>query len=237
MITTTKGIVIRATKFGDSSAIVNIFTEQYGLLGFLIPSVYKNKGFIKPSHLQLLNVLDLTFIYNSTKNIHRIKEIQCTFHFNHPSFNQKATYNIICETLLQTLKSNEQNNSLFTYLLNYQLPLLNTEGHFWQIPEALVNILQYYGCAPYSETYQDNFQLDIQNGIFTHNYKNIKSKNIATEPISNCIYKIIKSETVHLIADKNLRHLVIETLILYYQCHINDTFGLRSREILTELTQ
>lgn len=235
MITSTKGIVIRTTKYGDSSAIVNIFTEQYGLLGFIIPSVFKNKGTIKTSHIQLLNVLELTFNYNSSKNLHRIKELHCVYHFYHQSFNQKATYTVLCETLAQTLKTNEQNRSLFSYLYQYQLPLLNTEGHFWQIPEAFINILQYYGCAPYTETFQENFQLDIQNGVFEFQIKNKTGKNIASQSVSQCIYRLLKAEISQLPLDKNLRHQAIETLIIYFQYHINETFGLRSRDILAEI--
>ncbi len=237
MLAKTKGIVIRTTKYGDSSAIVNIFTEQYGLLGFIIPAIYKNKGTIKTSHIQLLNVLELTFTYNSSKNLQRIKELHCIYHFYNQSFSQKATYTILSETLTQTLKNNEQNIALFNYLTQYQLPLLNTDGHFWQIPEAFINILQYYGCAPYSETYQENFQLDIQNGVFAYQIKNTTTKNIASQPISSCIYKLLKAELVNLPLNKQLRHQTIETLILYFQYHINETFGLRSREVLAEIVQ
>lgn len=58
MITKTKGIVLKTIKYGDASAITKIFTEEFGLIGFHVPSLFKNKGKIKPSHLQALNCIE-----------------------------------------------------------------------------------------------------------------------------------------------------------------------------------
>jgi hypothetical protein len=73
----TRGIVIRTIKYGESSAICNILTEQFGLIGFHIPGVYKNKGKVKISYLQPLNTVEVSLNYKKNSNLQRILDITC----------------------------------------------------------------------------------------------------------------------------------------------------------------
>ncbi|NQW42116.1 MAG: recombination protein O N-terminal domain-containing protein [Bacteroidetes bacterium] len=236
MLSKTKGIVIKSVKYGDNSAIVNIFTHEFGLLGFYFPKIYANKGYIKPSHIQALNVLELTFNYSSSKNLFNVKELNFLYHFNNQSFHQKALYNIITEILNQTLKTNEQNAALFNYLYDYQIPLLNDKGHFWQLPQIMIYILHYFGCAPNCESYTENYVLDLQNGVFIQNSDSKNTyKAIANKEISSLIFHILNKDLELLPSIVLLRHDVIEALIAYFKYHVNENFTLKSREILFEV--
>ena len=64
--TTTKGIVLSALKYGDTSLIVKCFTEQDGVKSYLIRGVLKSKkGKLKPAYFQPLTQLLLTANHNT----------------------------------------------------------------------------------------------------------------------------------------------------------------------------
>jgi DNA repair protein RecO (recombination protein O) len=235
LLTKTNGIIIRTIKYGDSSAITKILTEEYGLLGFHIPSVFKNKGAIKPSHLQALNCIEFSFNLNSTKNLLTIKDLTCLYHFNSAQFGQQAYYNVITELVTQTIKEHEQNQTLFKYLFHQLIPSLNEHTGFWQLPTAMLQVLYHYGCAPNSETYQEDCLLDLENGIFSKMPRQIKYTT--TQKVSHIIYNILDHGSDNLEQDIALRHQTIEALISYYKLHINDNFDLKSREVLWQVVK
>jgi DNA repair protein RecO (recombination protein O) len=229
----TRGIVIRTIKYGESSAICKILTEQFGLLGFHIPGVYKNKGKVKMSYLQPLNTVELSLNYKKNSNLQRIIDITCHSYPELKSFSQQAFYQVFCELVQQTIKENELNKNLFEYLHQEAIPSLNTEIHFWQLPFTMLNVLHKYGCSPNCESYTDDAYLDLQNGTFIETLLPLKS--IAEKDSSSIIFQILTQGITHLPKDKNLRLKVIEELLRYFQYHVSEHFELRSRSILSEV--
>jgi DNA repair protein RecO (recombination protein O) len=234
VLSKTTGIVIRTIKYGESSAITNIYTEQFGLLGFHVPGVFKNKGTVKISYLQALNAVDLSFNYQKTKNLQRISDISCRFYPDLQDFNSKALHHISCELLQQTIRENEHNTALFDYLYRQALPGLNSQIHFWQLPFMMLKILFHYGCSPNIESYFEGACLDLQNGVFA---EEASLKYVSGIGVSNTIYDILTKGINHLPKDAQLRHHTIEDLITYYRLHINENFDLRSRDILQQVIQ
>ena len=73
----TKGIVFRFTKYGETSIIVNIFTEVFGLQSYIVNGVRSNSKRSKIALFQPLTLLDLVVYYKENANILRIKEVKC----------------------------------------------------------------------------------------------------------------------------------------------------------------
>ncbi len=233
MITKTKGIVLKTIKYGDASAITKIFTEEFGLIGFHIPSLFKNKGRIKPSHLQALNCVEISFNLSNAKNLYAIKDLTCHFHFSGAQFSQQAYYNVIVELITQSIKENEHNTSLFAYLYQQLIPSLNEHTGYWQLPTAMLQILYHYGCAPNTDGYENNHVLDLQNGIFSESF--LEAYYTANPAVSNVIYNILAHGSDQLSQDGTLRHQTIEALIDYFRLHLNESFDLKSREVLWQV--
>jgi DNA repair protein RecO (recombination protein O) len=76
MIHKTKGIVLRSVKYGETSVIVTILTELFGLQSYLVNGIRKQSG--KPVSKQdcsnPLAILDLVIYHQETKNLQRLKE-------------------------------------------------------------------------------------------------------------------------------------------------------------------
>ncbi len=233
MISKSQGIIIRTIKYGESSAITNILTEQFGLVGFHIPSAFKNKGKVKLSYLQPLNVVEISFNHQKTKSLQSISDISPVLYPDLRAFNQQALYHILTELLQQLIKENEINHALFHYLSDEAIPSLSTDLKYWQLPYVMLSILYHYGCAPNIDTYEEGACLDLKNGIFKQQMA--ISKHMATPESSAYIYDIMTRGINHLEDSRSMRQRVIQDLIGYYRLHIHEDFEIRSMGVLMEL--
>ncbi len=77
MLHKTKGVVFRFTKYGETSIIVNIFTELFGLQSYIVNGVRSSSKRNKIALFQPLTLLDLVVYHKENANILRIKEVKC----------------------------------------------------------------------------------------------------------------------------------------------------------------
>ena len=79
MIVHTKGIVLNSIRYKESSIIVRIYTEEFGLRSYIVNGVKSVKSRGKIALYQPINILELVVYENKTKNIQRIAEAK-VFH-------------------------------------------------------------------------------------------------------------------------------------------------------------
>lgn len=117
MLHKTRGIVLRTVKYGDTSAIVNIFTELFGVQSYMVNGVRSSKPKAKGNLLQPGNILDLVVYHYEQKSIQRISEfklgyISASLQVNVVK-NTVALYMI--ELLQKSLKEPEQHLELYFF--------------------------------------------------------------------------------------------------------------------------
>lgn len=71
-----EGIILRTVKFGDSSLIADIFTEEYGLKSFVLQSARKAKSQFAPAAIQIMAQVQIDFYDNQNGALHRVKELK-----------------------------------------------------------------------------------------------------------------------------------------------------------------
>lgn len=71
-----KGIVVRSFKYGESSVILDILTENNGLKSFIIQSVRKAKSRTSPSSIQLMAAVDLDYYVKENAELFQLKELK-----------------------------------------------------------------------------------------------------------------------------------------------------------------
>jgi DNA repair protein RecO (recombination protein O) len=229
----TKGIVIKTIKYGDTSAICNIFTKEMGVVGFHLPGVFSNKGKFKLSFIQIFNLVEISFNYNKNKNLQRLSDISCLKFPMIQSYQHQAFFSVCSEVIQQSLKENEINDSLFNYIENHVLNAFDQPMHFWQLPYTMLNLLYYYGCAPNLNGYQEGDLLDMQEGVFGRSLLSLKFT--ADAQSSLIIYNLLCNKAEHIEQNHHTRHQVIEDLIIYFKLHVNEFFELKSREVWQEM--
>jgi DNA repair protein RecO (recombination protein O) len=118
MLHKTRGIVFRFTKYGETSIIVTIFTELFGLQSYIVNGVRSKKAKNKIALYQPLTLLNLVVYHREHANIERIKELNCF----HPYISltadiKKSTIAMFINELLnKTVKDESHTKEMFDFL-------------------------------------------------------------------------------------------------------------------------
>lgn len=171
MLHNTKGIVLRVTKYGDTSVIASIYTELFGLQQYIIKGVRttSKKGANKAVYYQPAAILQMEAYHYPMKSMQMVKEVNWAYVYENVYAdvvrNAVATY--IVEVLQQTLQP-EPHPELF-YLIEDSFKQLDKGG------ATLVSNLPIYFLIHLSETLGFGLQgiyadatpvLDIKEGHF-----------------------------------------------------------------------
>src|SRR6266581_1556883 len=106
MLHKTRGIVFRFTKYGETSIIVNVFTELFGLQGYIVNGVRSKTNRSTIALYQPLTLLDMVVYHRANANLNRLKEVKCLHPFQSLSMDMKksAISIFINEVLNKTVK-------------------------------------------------------------------------------------------------------------------------------------
>ena len=113
----TKGIVLRTVKYGETSIIVTIFTELFGVQSYLVNGVRTStkKGTGKANMFQPAAILDLVVYHNELKHLNRIKEFRWGYIYQNilSDVRKNAVALFMVELLTKCLKQPESNPNFF----------------------------------------------------------------------------------------------------------------------------
>lgn len=77
MLHKTRGIVFRFTRYGETSIIVTVFTDQFGLQSYIVNGIRSKTTRSRIALFQPLTLLELVVYHKENANINRIKEVKC----------------------------------------------------------------------------------------------------------------------------------------------------------------
>jgi DNA repair protein RecO (recombination protein O) len=117
LIYSTKGIVLRTIKYGETSIVVSIFTELFGIQTYLVNGV-RTPGKSTKAHLfQPSSLLEMQVYHNELKNLQRIKEVKWSILYKNilSDVIKNSIALFMVELLQKTLKQPETNENLFHF--------------------------------------------------------------------------------------------------------------------------
>ena len=171
MLHNTKGIVLRVTKYGDTSIITSIYTELFGLQQYIVKGVRTSskKGATKSVFYQPAAILELEAYHSPLKAMQILKDANWNYVYQEVYANvvRNAVATYIVEILQQVLQP-EPHPELF-YLIEDTLKQLDKGG------PVLVSNLPIYFLIHLSETLGFGLQgsfgtetpfLDVKEGQF-----------------------------------------------------------------------
>jgi DNA repair protein RecO (recombination protein O) len=163
MLQKTRGIVINYIKLRETSIVVNIYTENFGIRSYIENSIRSAKSKNKIALFQPLTLLDLVVFETENKGLKRIQEIKCSQPFQTLPYDisKSSIALFLAEVLKKTLKEEESNPILFNFL-DYSLRFLDEPtaeiNNFHLV--FLVKLSAYLGFSPEtSEQVLHEFQL------------------------------------------------------------------------------
>lgn len=116
----TKGIVLRAVKYGETSLIVTMFTELFGVQSYMVNGVRTSskKGQGKANLFQPSANLDLVVYHQEIKNLQRLRDFRWGNLYQHifSDIPKNAVAMFMVELLTKCLKQPEANPELFYFI-------------------------------------------------------------------------------------------------------------------------
>ena len=239
MLHKTRGIVFKTTGYGESSVIVQVFTEKFGLQSYIVNAAKKPKAKISSNMLQPLHLLDMIVYHKNTGNVQRIKELK-----NSPQL-QTIPYDVIKssialfinEVLYKAVRQQPADENLFGFIFS-AIEWLDheTEGlaNFHLL--FLIQLTRYLGFYPDRYLAGEADYFDLKNGIFSR-YKPDSVLYLSPPHTQNFTtllqYSFENLPQIKLTNDD--RRYLIQKLLEYYSLHIEGLGNIRSHEILEEV--
>lgn len=227
MLHKTKGIVIGYIPYRETSIIVKLYTEKFGIQSYIENGVRTTKGKNKIALFQPMTLLDLVVYHNDKKDLHRISEIKCTTPLlTIPYDIRKSSVAIFLnEVLNKTLKEHIDNESLFFFLYQAILTLDAQEKAIDTFHLTFLAKYSYYlGFAPQTsgeiETQFREFDIHIPVEEETKKYLNLLFKSDFTDQI---------------LVNKTFRNHLLDVLLAFYRIHQEEFGELKSLQVLRQL--
>lgn len=232
----TSGIVLQHFRYSDTSLIVKIFTEQFGLQSYLIKGAFQKHSKFRPALFLPMTIVEFVQQSKTGRELHFMKEVRVISHFHqlHQSVRKNAIVMFMSELLSRTIQEEETNKPLFDFLFNSLHWLDLRPDNFAGFPLFLmVELSRYLGFYPKKSTYQEGFYFDSMAGVFR---KNAPEHPYYLKPnLSAQLHILLESglESNGNIAWSNSeRRALMQEMIDYYKLHIPGFHGLKSHEIL-----
>lgn len=243
MVHKTKGIVLRTVKYGETSVIVTMFTEGFGLQSYMVNGVRmaSKKGGVKANHFQPAALLDMEAYHNQFNNLQRIREYQWAHLYEHIFFDVRkhSVALFMIELLNKCLKEPEQNAELFYFIEDAFLHLDKANNAVTANFSLFfcLHLAVFFGFRIHDDYSEAQAYLDLQEGTFVttppghHYYLEGKAAAVSAH--------ILRAQQPAELEDLQLTGEFRRTLLTayenYYAFHIPDFGSLKTLPILREI--
>jgi DNA repair protein RecO (recombination protein O) len=238
MLDKTEGIILKTTRYGETSIIAKIFTKKYGLLSFIIQGIRTAKNKQKGNLFQPLNILSLEIYLKEQRNLNRIREYAAAYIYQtlFSDFTRQSIALFCIELTSKCIREHEINERLYDYL-SFFLIQLDTER---TSPENkpiffMLEIASMLGFELPAGHSADGNYFNLESGRFENEFV---SKDLSLDAHETAILKKMMAvyyEKSDIKLTRAERKLVMDKLLLYFRWHIADFSELRTPAILHEL--
>ena len=239
----TKGIVLRTVKYGDTSLIVTIFTELFGVQAYIVSGVRTStkKGTGKANLFQPTAILDLVVYHNELKHLNRIKEFKWHYLYQHifSDVPKNAVALFMIELLTKCLKQPEPDPELFEFVEDAFIHLdesNNTIMANFPLFFAL-HLPAFFGFRISDDYAEETPVLDLQEGTYIAGKPNhLHFLEDKQAEITSELLKIMRPEELEQIKlNHDFRRQLLIAYETYYRLHIQEFGVMKTLPILREV--
>jgi DNA repair protein RecO (recombination protein O) len=241
MIYSTKGVVLRTVKYGETSVIAVIFTEMFGIQSYIINGVRAYGKTSKAHFFQPSSILDMQVYHSELKNLQRIKEVGWRHLYRNilsdVTKNGVALYMV--ELLQKCLKQPESNPALFHFcedaFLQLDMSDIEVTANF---PLYFCMQLAHFFGFRLQNNYSDERNLfNCRDGNFAD--KILGNDYFVEAGISYYISRLLKAlhpaDLQEIKLNKSIRRTILSVLENYYAFHIPEFGTMKTLPVLHEL--
>ncbi|WCO01496.1 DNA repair protein RecO [Psychroserpens ponticola] len=237
MLNKNKAIVISKIRYRDNDLIAKCFTQQKGLVSYVIPGALKNtKGKSKAVYFQLLSQLQIEENFKANQSLQYIKEIKIDYIYRsvHTNVYKSSIAMFLAEILSTVLKEEEQNLQLYEYLevtfkwLDYQEEFSNFHLLF------LLNLTQYLGFYPENTNIEAPY-FNLSNGLFETQKTNSYSISGGNLTLLKSLLGINFDELKTIKISSKQRQSFLAMLLLYFELHLGSFKKPKSLQVFNQV--
>lgn len=220
MLYKTRGIVFRFTKYGDTSIIVNIFTELFGLQSYIVNSIRAKSAKSRIALYQPLTLLDLVVYHKENVSIARIKEVQCAHPFAtlHTDVKKSTLALFLNEILNKSIREQSHAAEICSFLFD-SLEVLDRLHHGYENFHLifLIKLSRFLGFGPHStdEVLAERMADAQEEAVL---------RNLLTADFSEQV-----------VMNNNQRRAILNFILQFYAQHIENFGEVRSVHVLREV--
>ena len=235
----TRGIVFKSFKYGETSLIVDIYTEERGLRRYIVSGVRKRKARFSAGLLQTMSLIDLVAYDREDRDLNRISEIRPAYLYQSVPFHLKkgAIGLFMIELSRKSIRESEENRPLFDFLFEGFRFLDQTDKAVANIHlHFMIELSAYLGFMPGGDYSEDKPYFDLEEGIFADNAPT--HSNYLEARYSQLLWALQNTsvgEVHQLQFNRKERQRMLTYLIDYYRLHIENFPLIHTHSVLKEV--
>lgn len=243
MLHKTKGLVLRSVKYGDTSLIVSIYTELFGLQSYMVNGVRTASGKqpYRANMFQPSSLLDLVVYHNERNQMQRIREFRWAVVYQnlYQNIHKNSIALFMAEVIQKCLTEPEANPDLYLFLEDAFIHLdastgLSTANYPLYF---LTHLAHFFGFRLNDNFSGDEPFLDLVEGCFTA--ERPLHAFVVEPPLSGVVsdlLRILHPDSLHeLPLNREQRKILLESLLDFYAYHQPGFGTLRSLTVLQAL--
>ncbi|WP_443945895.1 DNA repair protein RecO [Pedobacter sp. AW1-32] len=239
MLHKVRGIVLKTTNYSESSVVVQVFTDKFGMQSYLINGVKKPKAKIKMNMLQSLHLLDMVVYHKTNSSIQRVSELRQTPVFKSIPYDVVKSSIVIFlnEVLYKSIRQQSTDEGLFDYIYN---SIAWFDEHQDVYPNFhlsfLLKLTRFLGFSPNEQRRSDQIFFDLQEGEFLS--RQPVHANFLRLDDALCFISLFNSplEKISEIKLSNIqRRFLLDKILVFYTLHTASFGEVQSHKILETL--
>ncbi len=229
----TEAIVLKTFKYSETSIIAKIYTQEFGLLSFMVQGVRKKKSKFSASLFQPLQILNLEINYKTKSSLHNIKDISLSEGIQsiHSNIIKSSIAFFLAELVSKTVREEEENDNLFQFMHNSIVFLEAADD------SAISNfhLIFLIGLSRYLGFYPNNSDMPYFNTL-TGNFEFAKNNQYCFSDIESNILKQLLvlnySNSQELNINKEYRQSMLVGLLKFYHIQLPEMGEIKSLDVL-----
>ncbi|MDH7912270.1 DNA repair protein RecO [Winogradskyella sp. SYSU M77433] len=237
MLSKNNSIVLSKIKYRDYDLIVKCYTEQRGIVSYILRGVLKSKkGQTKTVYFQPLSQLQIEESYKPNQSLHSIREVKLNYVYKslHSNIYKSSIVLFLSEILSNVLKEEEKNEDLFNYI-ETALQYLDSEDQFSNFHLLfLLKLTRYLGFQP------ENSELDfpffnLETGVFENANSGIYSISGENLTLLKRLLGINFDALNTIKINGKQRQEFLNMLLYYFELHLGGFKKPKSLQVLNEV--
>jgi DNA repair protein RecO (recombination protein O) len=234
---TSRGIIFRIVKYGESSIICDIYTEEKGLRSFIASGVRNSGKRNRSAVYRPLNLIELVAPeIEEADKLSRIKEASLYYHFN--SIDQHVVKSSIAlfmlEVVRNTVRERNPDPEMFHFIEEWIIWLDNVpKTSPLTVVKFMLELAGTAGFEPLNNYSASNKYFDLQEGMFKSAFDaNHHFMDDEISHLSSHLMGMSRENLSEIRVDKFVRERLYEHWIQYYRLHLAGFRDIKSLDVL-----